>query len=224
MKNYNVVGPASLDDSYYNIDAKIPPNTSLADVDLMLQRLLVERIGLVIHHESREQTAFELVVGKGGSKLRKAEPADPAGLDPGLPTKMVGHPPVKAIVDKDGSLRFPPGHPALASVSLGGGMQRLMARMEPVEILAAVIEGRIGHPVVNKTGLSGTYDFTIDYVPELLIPAGLFASAVEPDKVDSPGPTILEAVERQLGLKLEPKRINADVLVVDRFNRYPTGN
>src|ERR1017187_7781672 len=76
---YNLSGPSSLDDTYYNIEAKIPPGTSKADSNLMLQRLLVERIGLVVRHKIREQTVYDLMFARGGQRLREPELAVPAG-------------------------------------------------------------------------------------------------------------------------------------------------
>jgi uncharacterized protein (TIGR03435 family) len=88
---YNLSGPSSLDDTYYNIDAKIPPGTSKADSNLMLQRLLVERIGLVVRHEIREETVYELVVAKGGHKLKDPEPGCQSAVNYGwLPARPRG--------------------------------------------------------------------------------------------------------------------------------------
>lgn len=216
---YNLSGPSSLDDTYYNIEAKIPPGTSKADSNLMLQRLLVERIGLVVRHEIREQTVYELMVAKGGHKLREPEPAGAGGLDDSLPSTMVGYPPVRVVRDKNGNQQLPPGKTALAHVGIGGGMVRYLGRMEAISSLVAVLEGSLHHLVIDRTGLTGTYDFTFDFVPE-----GLMLPSEVPGEADLPRPSILDAFERQLGLKPEPKKAPVDMLVVYSFNRVPIEN
>jgi uncharacterized protein (TIGR03435 family) len=70
--------------------------------------------------------------------------------------------------------------------------------------------------VVNQTGLSGTFDFTLEYVPES-------NGMPQPPSVDSQpdpsGPTFLEALTEQLGLKLKPTKAPVDVLVFDHVER-----
>jgi uncharacterized protein (TIGR03435 family) len=65
---------------------------------------------------------------------------------------------------------------------------------------------------VDKTGLTGKYDFTLDYVP-------VAKAATD----DSGGPSIFTALQEQLGLKLEPAKAPMDVLVIDSVER-PTAN
>jgi uncharacterized protein (TIGR03435 family) len=79
-----------------------------------------------------------------------------------------------------------------------------------VEALAANLSFTIGRIVVNKTGIEGGYDFTLDYAPE-----GADASDTRP--------SIFTALEEQLGLKLVPSRGPVDVIVVDHIER-PTEN
>lgn len=79
-----------------------------------------------------------------------------------------------------------------------------------IESLAANLSFAVGRVVVNKTGLEGGYDFTLDYAPD-----GADAS--------DPRPSIFTALEEQLGLKLEPARGPVDVIVVDHIER-PTAN
>ena len=70
-------GPEWLDSANFDISAKYPPETSHADFLLMFQRLLADRLGLRIHHETREFTAYALTVAKGGSKLRETQNPGP---------------------------------------------------------------------------------------------------------------------------------------------------
>jgi uncharacterized protein (TIGR03435 family) len=88
-----------------------------------------------------------------------------------------------------------------------------------MELLAGMIPtlgnpGMVSRPVVDHTGLTGRFDFTIDFEPERRPepPAGDAQS--EPS-----GPTILEALKEQLGLKLEPTKSPRRVLIVDHVER-----
>jgi bla regulator protein blaR1 len=84
------------------------------------------------------------------------------------------------------------------------------ARNTTMSLIAATLAslGRLGRPVVDETGLTGTFDFTM----ECLAPEATPGAAPDPD---AEGPTFLEAVREQLGLKLEPMKVEMDVLVVD---------
>jgi len=75
-----------------------------------------------------------------------------------------------------------------------------------------LLNSEVGRPVVDKTGLTGTYDFTLEFVP---------ASKTATDETG--GPSIFTAIEEQLGLKLEPAKEPMDVLVIDSIEQ-PTAN
>ena len=86
--------------------------------------------------------------------------------------------------------------------------------------------------IVDKTGLAGTYEFTLEFAGITIFPASLVALA--PPAADGPavapdpgeiGPTIFNAAQAQLGLKLQKvKSVPVDMLVVDRIDKVPTGN
>lgn len=77
-----VSGPAWLGDARYEIEATFPPGTPKEKLSEMLQALLVERFGLVVHREEREVPGYALVEAKGGAKLTPAEPEKPADTQP----------------------------------------------------------------------------------------------------------------------------------------------
>jgi uncharacterized protein (TIGR03435 family) len=88
------------------------------------------------------------------------------------------------------------------------------------EDLPAFGAAYIEHPVVDETGLKGGWDFTLNWTPPHLTHAGEAASENDPNG----GLTIPEALEKELGLKLETKKRPMDVLVIDHVERMPTGN
>ena len=101
-----------------------------------------------------------------------------------------------------------------------------MARL--TDILGMVL----GRPVIDKTGLTGTYDVMLDFSPEGMGPGpkgpapgeggGNLAEAPR-DSNDS-GPTISTALQEQLGLKLASRREPVDLLVVESVEKVPTKN
>ena len=166
----------------------------------MLRNLLAERFQMKLHIESREFPAFEMVAAKGGAKL---------GTDAATRTAS----------DAD----FPqltPGRPGLiASNRISGGymLTRIRGQQQPVSRLAEVLRTVEPRPVVDKTGLTGRYDFVMEFSSEL--PNGTTDSAVPSDK-----PDLNTALREQLGLQLVARKLPFDVVVVEAFNRLPTEN
>ncbi|HXE08652.1 MAG TPA: TIGR03435 family protein [Acidobacteriaceae bacterium] len=94
-----------------------------------------------------------------------------------------------------------------------GGEAMLKFQNAPLSLLITMLDFRADKPVVDKTGLTGRYDFALRYTTD--------ETRVSPDANAAPG--LFTAMEEQLGLKLEPVKAMADVLVVDRIER-PTAN
>jgi uncharacterized protein (TIGR03435 family) len=91
-----------------------------------------------------------------------------------------------------------------------------------------VLARQLGRKVVDRTALSGRYDFTLTWTPDNLPPR---APGTPPDQpvtvnglsIDPNGPSIFTAIQEQLGLKLESTRGPVDVLVIDRVEK-PTAD
>ena len=177
-RDYLLKGPDWMDAENFDISAKFPPGTPDSQILLMLQRLLDERLGLKLHREPREFSAYALVVDSRGSKLR--------------PTATPG------------PYRFSArgGHAEGRSVTLAQFADRLAKQ--------------VGRQVVDFTGLTGQFDLTLDWRPE-------GEPADKPD-ASSDRPSIFAALPEQLGLKLEPRKISLEVLVVDTAEKVPVGN
>jgi uncharacterized protein (TIGR03435 family) len=93
---------------------------------------------------------------------------------------------------------------------------RLFYYHRPMHIFAVLLSRQLRQPVLDLTGLTGIYDFHLEWVPD--DPPG--AAATD----SSPLPDIYRAVEQQLGLHLESKKTPIDIIVVDRADRVPIAN
>jgi uncharacterized protein (TIGR03435 family) len=177
-RDYLFRGPDWLDSEDFDISAKFPPGTSDSQALLMLQSLLDERFRLKLHRESREFSAYALMVDKRGSKLR--------------PTATPG------------AYRFSvrSGHAVGLSLSMAQFADRLSKQVD--------------RQVVDSTGLTGQYDLTLDFKPE--------TESTQNPETASDRPSIFSALPEQLGLRLEPRRIALDVLVVDDAIKVPVDN
>jgi uncharacterized protein (TIGR03435 family) len=203
-----IVGPAWLGSGKFDIAATAAPGTTKEQFTLMLRNLLAERFHLVVHREAKEEQGFSMVVAKNGPKLKDASDADveatgnpPAG------------PPFEAAMDAKGYQQLArPGMIYPFVPGSDGHAIHLIARAQKLGDLARILGGQMGHPVVDKTGLGGLYDFTLEFAVGTLDVANTYA------------PEIPNALEQQLGLKLEPAKISVETLVVDSADKVPTEN
>ena len=199
--------PSWVEAQRWDIQAKVAPDDApkLAKLKhsermMMLQPLLVERFGLKFHHETRELPVYELVIAKGGSKLK--ESTDDAG-------------PGDASKDQHTRLMI--------------GMGNIEGHRFSVANLTEVLANPVGRTIVDKTGLNGRYDFTLQFTDES-VPSrmglgpgpgqdGPHAGAGGPPPSDSSGPDIFTAVQEQLGLKLVSAKGPVDVIVIDHIDK-----
>ncbi len=131
-------GPAWLDEQFYDVAAKLPPGTPKDRVPAMLQTLLAERFKLAVHRETKEQRVYFLVVGKGGHKLKPAQPAD----DQDLQQVRGERPPIQIV---------------------RGG---IMGHSMPISALASNLGHVAGYQVVDRTGVTGMFDINLKWTPE----------------------------------------------------------
>jgi len=207
LRDFQLSGPSWLGEERYDIVAKIPPGATKEQFNVMLQNLLRERFNLSFHRESRTFPVYALTVGKNGPKLKESSKDDepsPAGT-------------AKFGLDDNGFPTFPPGYSGISGMP-GNGRMRLAGQRAGIARLIPMIEGAmtgVDHPIVDETGLTGEYDFKLEF--EYRRP-GLAADTSDP------APSIFSALESKLGLKLESKKVPFDVLVIDRLDKVPTAN
>lgn len=219
----------------YEIEAKVKPEDApkLAKLTMeqkrpMMLRLLEERFGLKYHRESRQLPIYALVVAKGGPKLTESKPGEampgPDGRT-GRPGDLTATPGVTP--SGSGSMAKFDGSPGMRNRPvIGEGMKMdaggIQSRGGNTAFLAHALSGIVGRSVVDKTGLTGKYDFSLNWTPDQSMREveGGPQGEAPPDAV---GPSIFTALQEQLGLKLESQKGAVDVIVIDRIDP-PTEN
>jgi uncharacterized protein (TIGR03435 family) len=184
LQVHQVLGPSWLDQNEYDIEARTGDPVDREKLDRMLRTLLAERFNLKQHGETREMRAYELLTDKAGPKIQPMRSGETAKTGAGFHFH---------------------------------GDMRQFADFLAVQLSIPILDdpnqpGRAGGPttpVLDKTGLTGVYDFTADVRPEL--------------GTDSFSRWRI-ALREQLGLRIESSRGQVEVLVVDDAARIPTGN
>jgi uncharacterized protein (TIGR03435 family) len=187
VKDDQISGPDWLDTARFDILAKLPDGASREQVPSMLQALLVERFRISLHHDQKELAIYALVVGKNGSRLKDAAPANAGRL-----LVRTGH------VETQGSL-----------ASLADFLSRMTDR-----------------PVFDLTGLKGNYDIDLEWTPEPGDESMFkgFPSTASSSGTERAGPALFTAIEEQLGLKLEGRKVPVDIIVIDHIDKAPSQN
>jgi uncharacterized protein (TIGR03435 family) len=230
VKADQISGPGWLAQECFDIVAKAPPGATREQTNAMLRSLLADRFKLMLHREKRDFPAWDLVVAKGGSKLKETAYPDAKQPGPGE-----GVPAMALPLDQDGFPKFPPGQRGGAGRNVNGVTHAAYQSLPISDLIAALsisLATRDGSfstaRIVDKTGLTGKYDFHLEYsVDNSGHPAGaLDALPTNADalSVGGGGPTIFTALEKQLGLKLERTKTLLDVLVIDHAEKAPTEN
>lgn len=220
LKEYQFTGPSWLGAQKYDVEVKVPPGATREQFNVMLQDLLAERLGVKVHHETRIFSGYELVVAKSGSKLRTAEPpsAETAAL---IASGARG--PAMRRTDKDGLPELLPGTTGALMATIPGG-DRMSARGQGLERLVEQLElSFVKVPVRDATGLTGKYDFDLTFSLPSNPGAVARANGQAAPEVRQ-FPDIFTALQEQLGLKLEAKKLPIDVVVVDYADKVPTAN
>lgn len=188
--DYVLGGPSWLNADRFDLIAKAPsPTPSAETMQAMLRALLADRFQLAAHHEQQDMPVYLLTVGKRSQKLHEAAKSDEP---PGCPR-----------VDGDAGLNHRACHNSKIAAL--------------IDLLPQVAGNYVDHPVVDRTGLTGSYDFQLDWMGK----GPYLAAKANPD--GPPAVSIFDAVEK-LGLKLDPGTEATPVIVVDKVNRKPTEN
>lgn len=205
LQDYQISGtPSWTDSERYDVDArmessvadefnKLSPDGRIAARRRMVQALLADRFKLTAHVGTKELPVFDLVIAKGGPKLQESKPdeSSPKGLSG---TRGGGGGGVTGGGTGEGS----------------SGLRTTSARGVPLAQLVSTLSRELGRTVLDKTGLSGKYDYMLQWAPDN-------------GQSDSNGPSLTTAIQEQLGLKLESGKGPVETLVIDHIER-PNGN
>jgi uncharacterized protein (TIGR03435 family) len=233
VRTYQITGPSWLDSERYDIIAKVPDGVPKEQIPAMLQTLLAERFHMTIHRETKEQSAYAIVVGKNGPKLTKSDdsaaPAFTFGGPNGAPPPP---PPVFSGVGRGPGGPMPKGTMGF-SVSTNGAMH-VQARGATLSRLASMLSDFMGRPVVDMTGIQGEYDISLEAAAEEMVGmkitvAGGPSPMAQASADGAPAPEIAPTASiftsiQQLGLKLEPRKAPIEFIVVDKADKVPTEN
>ena len=191
IKEYQVSGPGWLGETRFDIVAKGPEGTKREQLPEMMQALLAERFRLEVHHEKKEFSVFALLAGKSSAKL-KPSPDEPGG----------------------------PEGAAFGFSMSGTGVGRLEARHCDMTALSNTLPRLVGRPVVDRSGITGRYDFELEFSPEDISRMGV---ADTPSTATEPATSIFTSIQ-QIGLKLEPRKLPLDTVVVDKAEKSAVEN
>ena len=210
-----VGGPSWIASDHYDIIGKLAGDQQIQFVPgqpnpimIAMRGLLAERFKLKLHKETREMDVYNLVLIKPGvpGKELKQSATDCAALA----AARRGQPPPAAPPGPPG-----PNDPMPCGMMGLPGMIR--AGSQPISGLASMLTNQTGRLVFDKTGLTGTWDFSVKYLFEGRggqLPPGV--PAPDPD-----APSIYTAIQEQLGMKLESSKAPVEVTVIDSIE-HPT--
>jgi uncharacterized protein (TIGR03435 family) len=223
LQPYQFPGRTSFTDNTYEIMAKIPTGASTEEFSAMLQNLLEDRFGLTWRFQEKKLKGYRLVIARDGPKLTESTGAS-------LPPASGQH--------RSGQAE---SHNHSGPVVFGTSANYRAANQTTAD-LARVLSDQIGLPVDDATGLPGKYDISLRWSGTGAAPAGNHGAGAwsggaghaghdggggDPSgtAADPSGPTLFDALQQQLGLRLVPaEQALARLFVVDRVAQRPTEN
>jgi uncharacterized protein (TIGR03435 family) len=189
QKREVIGGPAWIKTDRFDIIAKAVQDVPWENEQLMLRNLLMQRFQLRLHEENRATTVYALTVGKRTAKLKDADPARRSECKRSL---------------GDGTITL-------------NCQNTTMAQLDETALSEAW--GLLDHPVIDLTGLTGAYDFSVTWSPVARngvdAAGGSSSQLSEVAAAPSGELTFFEALEKQIGLKLEKQKHEIPVLVID---------
>ena len=207
----------------FDFAVRVPEGTTIDQFHRMLQNLLRERFKLAFHYQQKEMAIYELTVGSNGPKMKRSPPSTPGQSDE--PWWVA---PVRVqSVDKDGYPVFPAGRGGLANGS--ADHYRWTAFNVSTQDIANTLSDQLGRPVVDATELKGKYDVDLKWVVDLDFLLSERAKAEIREQVGElpdtgSGPTLVRAVQNQLGLRINSRKGSAEIVVIDHREKVPTQN
>jgi uncharacterized protein (TIGR03435 family) len=225
VQDFQIVGNQPVLAEKFDVTAKAPEGFTggMKDVLPMLKALLAERFKLKIHTETRELPINELVIARGDKKLGPdLKPSESDCPNPEEQTAKRAEALAKGGIQALASMMPKPGEALKCGIApaMDSGGFGLRANGQPLTIVIALLSQITGKVVQDKTGLTGLYDWQLKFDPEVLlrmasaagfnVPAGAAAQLPQTDS-----PSLMTALQEQLGLKLQNAKGPVEVLVID---------
>jgi len=207
----------------FDVSAKAPDGARPEELQRMLQSLLAERFKLVAHMETREAPIYALVMARDDRRLGpqlKTSTMDCAPILAQRQAEARGRGPVPVRVPVLGQNERPVCGIRVTRRQTSGGatLNGYIAGNATIARLAEQMRGELRRLVVDRSGLTGEFDFDLQYAPARELPT---APAPGPTLAASPdeGPSLFTALQEQLGLKLESTRGPVEYLVIERVEK-----
>jgi uncharacterized protein (TIGR03435 family) len=189
----------------FDFIARVPVGTDSEQFDRMLQNLLRERFKLVFHYQQKEMPIYELTVAPNGLKMKRTASS--------------------AVQESEPWWIFSDGDSG--PVGSGGQFRWKASNVSAAEI-AKTLSDQLNRPVVDATRLKGTYDIDLKWVVDLNFTLSEKGKAEIREMVgelpDGGGPTLVRAVQDQLGLRLNSTKGPGEIVVIDHVEKVPTVN
>ena len=192
--------PGWVGDQYFRIQARMPENATKDQVRSMMQSLLAERFGLKVHFESRDTPVLALTLAKRGvlgPKLRPHEEGRGCSVAPSSDADVF---PLTC-----GTTEMKRTGPLVVVGARNVTMDKLASFLSTF----GPLDDQFAREVIDQTGLQGRYDYTVEFARKSLRDSAA---------VDT-GPSLMEALSDQLGMKLTPKRAVVQRLIIDHVER-----
>jgi uncharacterized protein (TIGR03435 family) len=186
-----IKGPGWIESTNYSVRATLPAGGAKKQIPEMLQSMLMDRFKLRFHREQKILPVYELRIGSGTLKLKESAASETGHGCSGVGDRRVCH--------------------HFTMDDLAGYFSMVERVTEKAQSMGRAIPWSLDRPVIDATGLTGSYDFEL----------GFGGSSANPD--DPAAKSIRDVVE-SLGLKLEPARHAFDYVIVDHLERVPTEN
>jgi uncharacterized protein (TIGR03435 family) len=231
LERYQFPGRSALSGTSYEVAARLPAGATAEQFQGMLQNLLKDRFALASHFEKKPMQGYELVVGKNGPHLTGAQERPAAPVAMGGEAHGGGGSGNWHGGGNDSARRL--SRPGLM---VFGGQAKYRGDHQTMTELAKMIATQLAKPVDDGTGLKGFYDITMNWTDDgshaashAAGPVGGFGGGEHGgrggDQADAAsGPTLIGAVQQQLGLRLETRKATANIFVVDHVGKTPTDN
>src|ERR1035438_2735939 len=202
VKTDQIVGPSWLDEDCFEIVAKMPEAAARDQIPAMLQALLAERFKLAAHKEDRPSAGYALVVDKNGPKFKESDPN----------SNLMG------------------AHAGQLFIGAAPGYSALKGSMTTASF-AHSLSLKLNGPVQDLTGLKGKYDIDLSWAPDPAFerpgPYAAASAAARANSADggadlpaAPTADLFTAIRESLGLRLEPRKQQVEILVIDRSEEH----